>query len=163
MPEGVYLVEGVDECVQCTRVREGTEILGAVLHDEAGLEEAGVSVVRYPHDGVGLPVLQVYVVAGGIFLYQVVLEQERLILVVRRDVLDAPRPRDQEPGLDVLARVEIRRETALEVFRLADVEDCPRCVLPHIDPAQLRGLERCLVELLSYLGGGKRVSLRLFL
>ena len=117
------LFDDLEVPVDLVDVRVRAEVGAAVLDDVPRAEDAWPLLVRDSDDGVGLPVLQVDVVAGAVLLDEIVLEQERLVLASTDDVVDRIDLLHQHRGLHVFVAVEVRADAVAQVLRLADVED----------------------------------------
>ena len=108
---GVYLVLagaeriiGVEEIQEIVRICGGTvrpEIPGPVLPQAPGQEHPRIGLRRDAYPGIGLGVLQQYVVLGLILLDEIVLEQQGVGLGIDHRILHVGNLRYQDAGLGV--------------------------------------------------------------
>ena len=100
---------------------------------------------------VGLVVDQADVVARLVLLDQVVLEEERLLLVGDEQGVEVGDPLAQEGQVEaaVVGGGEVAADAGAQALGLADVEDCAAVVLEEVDAGVVG--EAC--ELLGEIGG----------
>ncbi len=154
---GGYAEKAVDEMhhpVGQAAGEIGPVVAGAVLEDAPGYVDAGVLLASQLDVRVRLVVPQQDVEARLPALDQVVLERQRLLLVIDQDALDVARFRHQRPGLRIGQVVfrEVAPHAVAEVDGLADVDDAPLGVLVEIDSGQRGQLADFLAEVHRRLG-----------
>ena len=101
--QGIEPVEGFDEGVQGPHIGKWSKILGAILKNTPCFKEPWKGLVGNPQHRIGLPVLQVDVVAGIVFLYHVVFQDKGLVFVGCGDVFDGSCPGHKNLCFNVLA------------------------------------------------------------
>lgn len=96
---------------------------------------------------VGLAVLEEYVVARAVFLYESILEQQRVLLGVHHGVRDVHDFRDKHLGLEsVHLLMEIGRYAALEVLCLAYIDYRAVSIVILIAAGLLRHVEHYVFQ-----------------
>ena len=120
---GAWVVDAlyeVEDGIHRPDMRERAEVLACLPVYLACLENAWERLVRNHYRGVCLPVLQQDIIAGVVFLYQGVLEEQRVVLCVHHGIRDIHNLRDEDFRLEpVHLLMEIRGDAALQVLRLA--------------------------------------------
>jgi hypothetical protein len=112
----------------------GTVVEGAVLDDPASSEYPGILVVGDSDYRIRLTVLEVDVVPGMVLLDEVVLQKERLVLVVGDQVVYTCDLTYQVASLDVSITGKIGADSAPEALCLADIDDSSAGIPHYVDP-----------------------------
>ena len=128
------LADGVERLAHGRRAVERPEVAAAVLDDAPRDQHARPRSLHRDLDAdVALVVLQPDVVARLVLLDQVVLEDQRFLLVRRDQRLEVGEPADQEAHLAALvAAAEVAAHARAQALRLADVDDLPVRVLQQV-------------------------------
>ena len=138
-------------------IRKRSKVVGSVLDYAPCLEHLGEILMGYPYHWIAFAVLEHYVVMRIVFLYEVVLQNQRLVVVSSYDMVYVTDLLDQHSGLAVAIRQEILAHALSKAFGLSNVDDHPVLVLHEVAPRvqrQCMGLGTSLLEVLptkSYL------------
>ena len=118
----------------------GAEVLRVGLVLLARVLDGGEHVaLRERDERVGLVVLEVGVEEGGVLVDEVLLEHERLVLVLHHEVVEGVDLVDQQRDLRTLVLVvHVLAHAGAQLLGLADVDDLAGLVLPEVH-ARLRG------------------------
>ena len=73
-----------------------------------------------------------------VLLYEIVLKNQRLILIAGDDVVDVVDLRNQGGCFGVPSRKEVGLDTPSQVLCLSDVDNSVGCILHHVNPGVLR-------------------------
>ena len=144
------MLAGAQEIVRIEEIQEipgvhdravGAEISGSVLHELSGEEDAWEGLVGDTYPGIGLGVLQQYVVLRFVLLDKIVFEQQCVRFRIHDRILDFYDFRDKYAGLGVqtLRRHEILMDTFEEILRLAHINNRSRGI---IIPVNTRGVRQ---------------------
>lgn len=137
--DGVEPVYQLDDEVERVAETVGTIVFTGALHDMARLEDAGELLLGDADAGVTFAVFEKDVVVGLVLLDEVVFEQEGVLLAVHYDVVYVGDVFDELFGLEaVLLFVEVTAHAAVEVLRLAHIDDLP-CLIEVLVHARLLG------------------------
>ncbi len=131
------------------------EILGTVVDDPAGLENAREFLVRDPDGRVGFPVLQVDIVFGSMFLYQVVFDEEGVVFAPRQDPFDIFHARDEMPRLYVFLSRKIGKQTVFQYLGFAHVDDMAFEIAHYVDAGRIGSLPHQGAEAGVLFGRGR--------
>ena len=134
--QGISVPEELQQRLGVHHRAVGAEIARAVAHEAAGKEHLRELVRRDADPGIGLGVLEEYVVSGLVLLYEVVLEQEGIGLAVYDRILQVSDLRHQDAGLDIepLGRNEVLGHTLVEVLCLTHIYHISLGVIIPVDP-----------------------------
>ena len=116
----------------------GSEVLGVGAVLLARVLDGWEHVpLRERDEGVGLVVLEVGVEERGVLVDEVLLQHERLVLVLHHDVVVAVDLVDQKRDLCALVLVvHVLAHASAQLLRLADVDDLAGLVLPQVHARQ---------------------------
>ena len=111
-------------------VAVGTIVGGSSAFAVARFEDAGKIFVRDGNVGIGFVVFEQNIVARFVLLDKGVFEQERIFLRIHHGVGDVADLRNEHGRFStLLLLIKIRRDTALQVFGLPDVDNRPLVVI----------------------------------
>jgi hypothetical protein len=133
-------VQQVDRLVGGPGRGVGSEVLAAVVDDQAGADHPRPLLVGDLDVGVRLAVLQHDVVLGLVLLDQLVLEDQRLGRGVGADHLEVGDVVDQLACLRVAVPrgLKVGADAVAQRHRLADIEDRPGVILHQVDTRRRR-------------------------
>ena len=142
-PQGIELGKELDEVASVDDVAVRAEIPRTVVDHASGEEDLGILVCGDAYPGIGLGILQEYVVPWLVLLDEIVLKQQRVRLGGNHAVLGVGNLRDQDAGLAVksLRRDKILRNPLVEVLGLAHIYHIPLGVIIPVDSGGMR--EQC--------------------
>ena len=127
------MVEALAEIQQS--IHRGEVAVGAIVGGSSAFavacfEDAGKIFVRDGNVGIGLVVFEQNIVARFVLLDKGVFEQERIFLRIHHGVGDVADLRNEHGRFStLLLLIKIRRDTALQVFGLPDVDNRPLVVI----------------------------------
>ena len=144
-------VNEVHVLVDLTRLRIRAEVFGSVLEDAPCGEDLGEVLLGYADHRIALSILQQDVVVRVVLLYQVVLENQRLVVVSRYHMVDVAYLLHKRLRLAVAVGQEVLAHALSQAFGLAHVDDDALFVLHQIASGVQRqgmGLGLRLLEVL---------------
>ena len=146
--EREHLADRVERIADRRRTGERAEVPAAVLHDLPRHEYPGPRILHaHLHAHVALVVLQADVVARPVLLDQVVLEDQRFLVVRRDERLELRHALDEKADLAALvATTNVAADPAPQVRGLADVDDLPVAILQQIDAGTRWDRRQTLLE-----------------
>src|SRR5262249_42612388 len=138
--EREHLADRVERLPHGRRTGEGAEVAAPVLHDTTRDEHAWPRILHRDLDAhVALVVLQPDVVARPVLLDQVVLENERFLVVGGDQRLDVDQALDQEAYLaPLVTAAQVGADPRAQIGRFADVDDLGVLVLEEVDAGSRR-------------------------
>ena len=137
-------IDFLDEFLRLRRrvdVRIGSEVDAAVILDRRSDDELRIFFVRDLQIRIHCPLFQFDVVLGLVTLDQVDLQQQRFLVRFGYDRFETVNVRDQQLRLAFVLAVEVRFNSILQIFGLADVDDFV-ILVPHDVAAGQVGQQR---------------------
>ena len=134
--QGVDFLKEVDEMAGVQGAAVGTEIAVALAFvDPPGDKYPGEFLAGHADPGIGLRILEEYVVAGLILLDEIVLQQQGIRLGVDHGILRVGDFADQDAGLGIepLRRHEVLGDALVEVLGLAHINNLSLGVIISVD------------------------------
>ena len=132
----------------------GSEVLGVGSVPLARVLDGRVRVALGERDErVGLVVLEVGVEERAVLVDEVLLQHQRLVLVLHHDVVEAVYLVDQQRYLGaVVLEVHVLAHAGTQLFRLAHIDDLAGLVLPQVHARQRRHAVQFALDAFELIG-----------
>ena len=150
MAQRIVVLNHLDVCIKPCEIWVRSEVLRTILYDTPCLEYMGKILIGDADDRIALPILKKDVVMRSVLLYEIVLENKRFIFIASDYEFDIIDLLDKSGGLCIAVRKEVRRDTALEILRLAYIYDSSFLVLHQIAAGVIRKRSGNLSGLLGH-------------
>ena len=120
----IQVLNQIEYRIHRRQVTVGSEISRAVPDNLAGFEHTREILILHTDGRVGLVVFQQYIVAGLVFLDQIIFQQQCIFFRIHHDVSDVGNLAHEHPRLARLVLfAEIRINPSLQILRLSNVDN----------------------------------------